>query len=71
MDYQCSKPPLCIERWVLSLQQYTFTVTYKQGKHGTRLPVVEDSDHLPSPTVNGKLGMLNNDDVQARKRQPG
>ena len=32
-----------------------------KGTHGTRSPVVEGSDHPPNPTVNGKLGMLNDD----------
>ena len=32
-----------------------------RGTHDTRSPVVEGSDHPSNPTVNGKLGMLNDD----------
>ena len=33
-----------------------------KGTHGTRSPAVEGSDHPSSPTLNGKLRRLNNDD---------
>ncbi|XP_043063170.1 uncharacterized protein LOC122319635, partial [Drosophila yakuba] len=48
-----SKPPARIERWLLRLQAYTFTVTYKSGRDNIsdalsrlcQLPAVEPIDH--------------------------